>query len=121
MGAELGLLGREQEALAASDEAVRRFGNSDDVATLECVVFALLNKGNTLARLNRAEEALAAYDEIVERFEEHDCGYEVADDCDALRSDPLFRLPGDCPICCVSELGGFNLMLRRTDHDDTTT
>ena len=28
---------------------------------------------------------------------------------------------GDCPICCVSELGGFNLMLRRTDHDDTTT
>ena len=56
------------EMLAAYDEVLRRFGDSDAPELLERVATALFNKGVTLAALNRRDAALAAYDEVVRRF-----------------------------------------------------
>ena len=59
---------RPEEALAAFDEVVRRFGASEAPGLIETVAKALTNKGGTLGVLNRREEALAAFDEVVRRF-----------------------------------------------------
>ena len=64
------MLNRLEEALAVSDEVVRRFGESEAPALLEPVAKALANKGATLGVLNRLEEALAVSDEVVRRFGE---------------------------------------------------
>ena len=56
------------EVLAAYDEVVRRFGDSDAPELLEQVAMALVNKGVELGALNRRDEALAAYDEVLRRF-----------------------------------------------------
>ena len=61
--------GRLQDAVAAWDEVVRRFGESDKPADLEQVSLALVNKGKALGGLGRAEEALAVLDDVVRRFE----------------------------------------------------
>ena len=71
-GVALGEIGRTEEALAAYDEILRRFGESDAPALREQVAMALLNKGGTLASLDRPEEELAAYDEVLRRFGESD-------------------------------------------------
>ena len=71
-GATLGMLNRLEEALAAYDEVVRRFGESDIPALLEQVAKALVNKGATLGTLNRHEETLATCDEMMRRFGESD-------------------------------------------------
>ena len=63
---------RADEALAAFDEVVCRFGESDAPALLELVVKALVNKGFALGSLDRPEEALAVYDEVIRRFGESD-------------------------------------------------
>ena len=60
--------GRLQEAVAAWDEVIRRFGESDAPADLEQVSLALVNKGKALGRLGRAEEASAVWDDVVRRF-----------------------------------------------------
>ena len=60
--------GRLQDAVAAWDEVVRRFGESDKPADLEQVSLALVNKGKALGGLGRAEEALAVLDGVVQRF-----------------------------------------------------
>ena len=61
---------RAQDALAAFDEVVSRFGESEAPALLEQVAVALVGKGVILDRLHRPEEALSACDEVVSRFGE---------------------------------------------------
>ena len=60
--------GRLQDAVAAWDEVIWRFGASDAPADLEQVSLALVNKGKALGGLGRAEEALAVLDDVVRRF-----------------------------------------------------
>ena len=60
--------GRLQDAVAAWDEVVRRFGASDAPADREQVSLALVNKGKALGDLGRAEEALAVLDDVARRF-----------------------------------------------------
>ena len=61
-------LNRLEDALAVSDEAVRRFGGSEAPEVLDSVALALVNKGAALLELNRAEEALEAWGEVERRF-----------------------------------------------------
>ena len=60
--------GRLEEAVAAWDEVIRRFGASDAPADREQVSLALVNKGKALGRMGRTEEASAAWDDVVRRF-----------------------------------------------------
>ena len=60
--------GQLQDAVAAWDEVIRRFEESDARPDLEQVSMALVNKGKALGRLGRAEEALAVLDDVVRRF-----------------------------------------------------
>ena len=60
--------GQLQDAVAAWDEVIRRFGESDTPADREQVSLALVNKGKALGRMGRAEEASAAWDDVVRRF-----------------------------------------------------
>ena len=57
--------GRLQDAVAAWDEVVRRFGESDAPADFQQVSMALINKSEALSRLGSAEEALAVLDDVV--------------------------------------------------------
>ena len=61
--------GHIPEALAAWDELVRRFGDSDAQPELEYVAIALINKGIAHGTMNRPNDALAAWQEVVNRFE----------------------------------------------------
>ena len=61
---------RTEDALAALEELVDRFGESEAPALLQVVAIALVAKGVTLGELNRPEEALSACDEVVGRFGE---------------------------------------------------
>ena len=56
------------DALAACDEVVRRFGTSQDPAVLDWVAKALVKKGVLLRGASDIEAALDAYDEVVRRF-----------------------------------------------------
>ncbi|MDZ7305400.1 MAG: SIR2 family protein, partial [candidate division KSB1 bacterium] len=69
-GYVLGQLNRSEEALAAYDEVLRRFGEATELPLREQVARALVNKGYRLGQLNRSEEELAAYDEVLRRFGE---------------------------------------------------
>lgn len=60
--------GHLDEAIAAYDEIVLRFGESERPDLQIQVAMALVNKGFTLGQLNRSEDAVAAYDEVVKRF-----------------------------------------------------
>ena len=57
-----------EDALAACNEVVRRFGKSEIRAVLEWVAKALVNKGVALRQLKRLQGALAAWDDVVDRF-----------------------------------------------------
>ncbi len=59
---------RAEAVLAASDEMVRRFGDSEDAGVLKWVARALVDRGAALSELNRLEDALRAWDEVVRRF-----------------------------------------------------
>ena len=71
-GVTLGALNRHEEAIAAYDELVKRFGEAEEPVLRERVAKALINKGFNLRALNRTEEAITAYDEVVKRFGESD-------------------------------------------------
>ena len=60
------------DTVAAYDEVIRRFGESETPAVLEWVAKALVNKGAALDMLNRPQDALDACDEVVRRFGESD-------------------------------------------------
>jgi tetratricopeptide (TPR) repeat protein len=68
LGIALGELGRAEEAVAAYEEVVARFGDSAGDELGEQVAKALFNKGVQLGKLDRAAEAIAVYDEVVARF-----------------------------------------------------
>ncbi|MCK4782522.1 MAG: hypothetical protein KAV87_02145, partial [Desulfobacteraceae bacterium] len=68
----LQLSGCLEAALAAYDEVVKRFSDSDRVELLEPVAKAMVNKGVTLGALQRSEDEIAAYDEVVKRFSDSD-------------------------------------------------
>ena len=67
-GLTLRELGRSEEAVAAYEEVVERFGDATEPELREQVARALFNKGVRLGDLERNEEAVAAYEEEVERF-----------------------------------------------------
>lgn len=69
-GITLNALGRSEEAIAAYDEAIRRYGEAEEEVLRAPVAMALANKGITLAELERSEEAIAAYDELIRRYGE---------------------------------------------------
>ena len=58
------------EALAACDEVLRRFGDSNAPKVVEQVAVALVIKATVLRELGRREEALAACDEVLRRFDD---------------------------------------------------
>ena len=64
--------GRLLDAMEACEEALRRFGKSDEPYGVEAVAQALARKGALLVGLGRTEEGFAAWDEVVWRFEESD-------------------------------------------------
>jgi tetratricopeptide (TPR) repeat protein len=57
-----------EEAIAAYEDLVSRFGDSEEGALKEQVAKALVNKGVTLGQLKRPEEEIAAYEDLVSRF-----------------------------------------------------
>jgi tetratricopeptide (TPR) repeat protein len=64
----LARVGRTDEAVAAYDEVVARFGVTDERPLRDRVVRALADKGLALADEGRTDEAAAAYDEVLTRF-----------------------------------------------------
>ena len=64
----LGEWNRPEDAIAAYDEAIRRYADDSAPALREQVAQALFNKGGTLGQLNRPEEEIAAYDEAIRRY-----------------------------------------------------
>jgi tetratricopeptide (TPR) repeat protein len=67
-GSHLGSLGRNEEAIAAYDDLLARFGNATELPLLKQVAMGLFNKGVTLFTLGHDEEAIAAYDDLLARF-----------------------------------------------------
>lgn len=67
-GVTLDALDRGEEAIAAYDEVVKRFGDAGELSLREEVGKALVNKGFRLGVLNRNDQEFAAYDETVKRF-----------------------------------------------------
>ena len=61
-------LNRPEEALAAYDNVMHRYGESKAPAFVELLATTLFMKGDTLTKLNRTEEALIAFDELMRRF-----------------------------------------------------
>ena len=64
----MGVLGRSDDAVAAYDEVISRFGDDPAAALREQVATALDNKGTTLGQLGRSDDEVAAYDEVISRF-----------------------------------------------------
>ena len=59
---------RPEDALAACDEMVRRFGGAEDPGVKQWVAMALLMKGVALGKLDRPKEAIGLWDDMVHRF-----------------------------------------------------
>ena len=70
-GVDLEELHRYEEALAAYNDLITRFGNSQDQDIQEDVAMALLNKGNDLGNLHRIGQARAEWEELVYRFKDN--------------------------------------------------
>ena len=66
-GRALESLGRPDEAIAAFQEVVPRFGEATEAELRAYVAGALAEKGAALARLGRRDEAVRAYDELLAR------------------------------------------------------
>src|SRR5438105_1628739 len=60
--------GRNEDAAAAYDEAVRRYGDRTEAAIAQVVSSTVFNKGHVLRAAGRADEAAAAYDEAARRY-----------------------------------------------------
>jgi len=64
--------GKLEDAIAASDEVVRRFGDAEEPALRGQIAMALFNKGVYLGKAEKLEDAIAALDEVVRRFGDAD-------------------------------------------------
>ncbi len=67
-GAALGDAEKLDDAIAANDEVVRRFGDAEEPTLRKQVAMAIFNKGVDLGKAKKLEDAIAAYDEVVRRF-----------------------------------------------------
>jgi tetratricopeptide (TPR) repeat protein len=64
-----------EEAIAAYDALIERFGGADELELLKQVAAALFNKGVQIGELDRSEEAIEIYDDLLARYgEETDAG-----------------------------------------------
>ena len=70
-GVDLAELHRYEEALAAYNDLITRFGNSQDTTIQEQVAMALNNKGGALYNLHRIGQARADWEELVYRFKDN--------------------------------------------------
>ncbi len=66
--AVLGDLDRRSDAIAACDEVVERFGESQVATIQRPVAWSLLDRGALLSELGRQREEIAAYEEVERRF-----------------------------------------------------
>ena len=64
-GVRLGSLNRSQEAIAAYDDVVKRFGEATEPALREQVAKALVNKGILLLRQEKNAQACQCFSEIM--------------------------------------------------------
>lgn len=69
-GVTLGRMDRPEEALAACQVVIDRFGQSSETALLDNVAGAMVSSGVALGRMDRPEEELAAYEAVIDRFGE---------------------------------------------------
>jgi tetratricopeptide (TPR) repeat protein len=67
-GVTLHQLNRDEEAIAAYDQALSRLRDSKEPALREHAATTLINKAIALASLGRKEASLDAYDELLKRF-----------------------------------------------------
>lgn len=67
-GVCLGSLGRHEEALAACQQAMSRFGDAADPALREQLAKVMVNQGATLGELGRHQDSIAACDQVVARL-----------------------------------------------------
>ena len=67
-GYALGQLNRHEDAIAAYDDVITRYGGRNAPALQKVVAMALVNKGAGLNKLNRHEDAMAAYDDVIARY-----------------------------------------------------
>ena len=70
-GVNLDNLNRYEEAIAAYNDLITRFGNSQDKIIQEAVANALFNKGGDLYELHRIGQARAEWEELVYRFKDN--------------------------------------------------
>ena len=70
-GDDLEDLHRYEEAIAAFNDLITRFGNSQDKIIQELVAKALLIKGVALGVLHRIGQARADWEELVYRFKDN--------------------------------------------------
>jgi len=61
---------RAEDTVAACDEIIRRFGDSEIPDVSMWIAKALMYRGAALSKLNQPEEAMAAWDEVESRFGE---------------------------------------------------
>jgi len=64
----LRILARDEEAIAACNEVVRRFADATEPTLRELAAKALISKGLALRTLSKSEDAIAPNDEVVQRF-----------------------------------------------------
>lgn len=62
-------IGRNDKAIEAYDEVVRRYDSRSEAQIAELVASSLNNKGACLEQMGRNEEAIAAFDEVVRRYD----------------------------------------------------
>ena len=55
-------------AIQAYDEALKRFGDTRELALRELVAQASFNKASALKGLSRVEEATRAFQDVIQRF-----------------------------------------------------
>jgi tetratricopeptide (TPR) repeat protein len=61
-------LNRAEEAVAAYDQVIARFGESETPELQEEVARALFNKGNTFEKMRNDKEAKKIYSETLKKF-----------------------------------------------------
>ena len=67
-GRTFGNLDRHEEAIAAGDQLIERYGDEEEPAVREQVAAALRSRGFSLFKLKRIDEAAAEYDAIIKRY-----------------------------------------------------
>ncbi|AJQ29476.1 heat shock protein DnaJ domain protein [Pelosinus fermentans JBW45] len=61
-------LGRMEEAIALSEQAIERFGKSGHTEIRATVSSIMVNQGRIYAGLEKTEQALAAYNQVIDKF-----------------------------------------------------